>query len=74
MKHPEDSIVLQAVEFWSTVCEEEIELGIEAAEVRSAGDVVRMRPRSSAVFDFLMPTCVPESKKPLGNADSGRVL
>ena len=33
MKHPEENIALQAVEFWSTVCEEEIELAIEAAEV-----------------------------------------
>lgn len=33
MKHQEESISLQAVEFWSTVCEEEIELAIEAAEV-----------------------------------------
>lgn len=37
MKHPEESISLQAVEFWSTVCEEEIELSIEAAEVRYFG-------------------------------------
>lgn len=33
MKHPEESVALQAVEFWSTVCEEEIELAIEAADV-----------------------------------------
>jgi importin subunit beta-1 len=33
MKHHEENIALQAVEFWSTVCEEEIELAIEAAEV-----------------------------------------
>ena len=33
MKSDEEAIALQAVEFWSTVCEEEIELGIEAAEV-----------------------------------------
>lgn len=35
MKNPEEAIALQAVEFWSTVCEEEIELAIEAAEVRT---------------------------------------
>lgn len=34
MKHPEENVALQAVEFWSTVCEEEIDLAIEAAEVR----------------------------------------
>ena len=36
MKHPEENVALQAVEFWSTVCEEEIELAIEAAEVRKS--------------------------------------
>jgi importin subunit beta-1 len=34
MKHSEERVALQAVEFWSTVCEEEIELAIEAQEVR----------------------------------------
>jgi importin subunit beta-1 len=33
MKNPNDSVALQAVEFWSTVCEEEAELAAEAAEV-----------------------------------------
>jgi len=34
MKHPDERVALQAVEFWSTVCEEEVELAIEAQEVR----------------------------------------
>jgi len=33
MKHTDERVALQAVEFWSTVCEEEIELAIEAQEV-----------------------------------------
>lgn len=33
MKHPDERVALQAVEFWSTVCEEEVELSIEAQEV-----------------------------------------
>lgn len=33
MKHPDETVALQAVEFWSTVCDEEIELAIEAADV-----------------------------------------
>lgn len=33
MKNPEERVALQAIEFWSTVCEEEIEIGIEAQEV-----------------------------------------
>ncbi|MBW0462236.1 hypothetical protein O181_001951 [Austropuccinia psidii MF-1] len=32
MKHADERVVLQAVEFWSTVCDEEIELQIEAEE------------------------------------------
>lgn len=33
MNHPDEQVALQAVEFWSTVCEEEIDLAIEAADV-----------------------------------------
>lgn len=33
MRHPEEPVALQAIEFWSTVSEEEIELGVEAQEV-----------------------------------------
>lgn len=34
MKHSDERVALQAVEFWSTVCEEEVELTLEAQEVR----------------------------------------
>ena len=34
MKHSDERVALQAVEFWSTVCEEEVELAIELQEVR----------------------------------------
>jgi importin subunit beta-1 len=33
MKHHDERVALQAVEFWSTVCEEEVDLAIEAQEV-----------------------------------------
>ena len=33
MKHQDERVALQAVEFWSTVCEEEVELALEAQEV-----------------------------------------
>lgn len=33
MKHSDERVALQAVEFWSTVCEEEVELAVEAQEV-----------------------------------------
>lgn len=32
MKHADEQVALQAVEFWSTVCDEEIELALEAEE------------------------------------------
>lgn len=33
MKHAEEPVALQAIEFWSTVCEEEIELTAQAQDV-----------------------------------------
>ena len=33
MKSSVDEVALQGVEFWSTVCDEEVDLAIEAAEV-----------------------------------------
>ena len=33
MKSEEDEISLQGIEFWSSVCEEEVDLALEAAEV-----------------------------------------
>ncbi|KAG8860622.1 karyopherin beta [Serendipita sp. 411] len=38
MNHPDERVALQAVEFWSTVCEEEIDLAIEAADAQEYGD------------------------------------
>jgi importin subunit beta-1 len=38
MKHPEEPVALQAIEFWSTVCEEEIEIGIESQEALAYGE------------------------------------
>ncbi|KAJ7863634.1 armadillo-type protein [Mycena olivaceomarginata] len=34
MKHPDERVALQVVEFWSTVCEEEVHLAIEAQEIK----------------------------------------
>ena len=34
MKSDVDEVVLQGIEFWSTICDEEMDLAIEAAEVK----------------------------------------
>jgi importin subunit beta-1 len=34
MKHQDERVALQAIEFWSTVCEEEVDLALEAQEVK----------------------------------------
>ncbi|KAN0079953.1 Armadillo-type fold [Tylopilus felleus] len=38
MKHNDERVALQAVEFWTTVCEEEIELAHEAREAADYGE------------------------------------
>lgn len=43
MRHAEEPVALQAIEFWATVCEEEIELAIEAEEVGSCSDL-KLKP------------------------------
>ncbi len=37
MKSNVDEIALQGIEFWSTVCDEEVDLAIEAAEAKEQG-------------------------------------
>lgn len=34
MRNPHEPVALQAIEFWSTVCEEEIDLAVDAQDVR----------------------------------------
>lgn len=47
MKHADEQVALQAVEFWSTVCDEEIELALEAEE---AADFSEAPERESSHF------------------------
>ncbi|KAL4253746.1 importin beta family protein [Abortiporus biennis] len=57
MKHTEDSIALQAIEFWSTVCEIESELAWEASEAQEYGEV----PENESKFfaKVALPEIVP---------------
>ncbi|CCM03217.1 uncharacterized protein FIBRA_05341 [Fibroporia radiculosa] len=57
MKHSEEAIALQAVEFWSTVCEIESELAWEAQEANEYGEV----PETESKFfaKIALPEIVP---------------
>ncbi|KAI0920424.1 hypothetical protein AcW1_002169 [Taiwanofungus camphoratus] len=57
MKHSEEAIALQAVEFWSTVCEIETELAWEAQEAHDYGEV----PENESKFfaKVALPEIVP---------------
>ncbi|THH30317.1 hypothetical protein EUX98_g3876 [Antrodiella citrinella] len=57
MKHTEDTIALQAIEFWSTVCEIEAELAWELSEATEYGEV----PENESKFfaKIALPEIVP---------------
>ena len=54
MKSQADEIALQGIEFWSTVCDEEQDLAIEAAEV-SAANMRRERQVAAAAAAVCRP-------------------
>ncbi|KAK1225996.1 karyopherin Kap95 [Marasmius sp. AFHP31] len=57
MKHSDERVALQAVEFWSTVCEEEVELALEAQDAQDYGE---MPERESKYFaKIALPEIVP---------------
>ncbi|KAH8084890.1 ARM repeat-containing protein [Cristinia sonorae] len=57
MKHSEDAIALQAIEFWSTVCELETELAWELSEANEYGEVPENESRFFA--KVALPEIVP---------------
>ncbi|TFK24855.1 karyopherin Kap95 [Coprinopsis marcescibilis] len=57
MKHPDERVALQAVEFWSTVCEEEVDLAIEAQEAAEYGEQPEQESRNFA--KIALPEIVP---------------
>ncbi|RXW25205.1 hypothetical protein EST38_g723 [Candolleomyces aberdarensis] len=57
MKNPDERVALQAVEFWSTVCEEEIELALEAQEAAEYGEQPEQESRHFA--KVALPEIIP---------------
>ncbi|CAH3016733.1 unnamed protein product [Porites evermanni] len=57
MKSDVDEVVLQGIEFWSTICDEEMDLAIEAAEAAESN----RKPEQSSMFyakgalEFIIP-------------------
>ena len=86
MKHTEDVIALQAIEFWSTVADQEIELNWEFVDVRvlvaqnlhrtridrNAGPGKRRTPRNGVAA--LLPNCTERHApgSPESVAEAGR--
>lgn len=57
MKDTHEQVALQAVEFWSTVCEEEVDLAIEAQEAQDYGEQPETESRHFA--KIALPEIVP---------------
>lgn len=49
MKSDIDEVALQGIEFWSNVCDEEMDLAIEASEVSCSPDRLQVRVLSFAL-------------------------
>ncbi|KAJ7226290.1 armadillo-type protein [Mycena rebaudengoi] len=57
MKHTDERVALQAVEFWSTVCEEEVDLAIEAQEAQEYGEAPESESKCFA--KIALPEIIP---------------
>ncbi|KAF8622289.1 hypothetical protein AX15_007152 [Amanita polypyramis BW_CC] len=57
MKHPDERVALQGIEFWSTVCEEEVDLAIEAQDAAEYGE--QPETESKHFAKIALPEIVP---------------
>ncbi|CAA7258937.1 unnamed protein product [Cyclocybe aegerita] len=69
MKHPDEchGVALQAVEFWSTVCEEEVDLALEAQEVHIKSSDWHQREAAVMTFGSILEGPDPAVLTPLVN-------
>ncbi|EIM24156.1 ARM repeat-containing protein [Wallemia mellicola] len=67
MQNPEEGVALQAIEFWSTVCDEEIELALEAQEAAEFGEPVERESKNFA--KVALPEILPVLLKLLTQQD-----
>lgn len=61
MKSDMDEVALQGIEFWSNVCDEEMDLAIEASEVR-APPVLQPAPHPNPIDGLLSSNHRPQSR------------
>lgn len=71
MKSPVDEIALQGIEFWSNICDEEMDLTIESQEAREAGKQPDQVSRfyAKGALQYLVPILLDTLKKQDENDD-----
>ena len=76
MKSPHDDIALQGIEFWSTVCDEEVDLAIEAAEAKDQGRPPEQVSRFyvKGAQQYLLPVLLMTLTKQVRSCDSHVVV
>ena len=65
MKSSIDDVALQGIEFWSTVCDEEVDLAIEAAEAEDSGHPPAQTSRFyvKGAMEYLVPHSATNTNK-----------
>lgn len=60
MKSPVDDVALQGIEFWSNVCDEEVDLAIEASEASELGRPPQRTSRfyAKGALQYLVPVLI----------------
>lgn len=75
MKSEKDKVALQGIEFWSTVCDEEADLAIEATEAEESGRPPDQTSRFyvKGAMEYLLPILLISLAKQVSPAERTRV-